>query len=328
MAVDTAVQRRSFVQGFLPEPDSALGTVDRKSLIGLFAFSATAVLDSERERLSLVRGMLPKPQGSVSLSSRQDLLELFYVNRGDLSGTILGQAANSGTLSVIGEVTVSGYPPPSGQISVLDGTNAEDGDKIQWETETQEGFRVDMNSDGTFTINNDTYPQTFDVRIFDDTDSSWSSWETITVVSVEVLVGSIDAVSSLSGSVDIVRNITGVITAAAAFSGALVIPNNVSITGTITATAGTDATLSNTQQLNGIIRGIASLTGDLRPGVLRMAGAVSGQSTTNANLFIPATMSVHGEFIGTVTLSGNLSDTNIWTQVSTIPTTWTKTDLD
>jgi hypothetical protein len=72
---------------------------------------------------------------------------------------------------------------PVGAVSVFDGASPAvvDGDLYEYEVTTDLGASVEVLVDGTFVINSQTGTHSFDVRVYDQTDETWSAWTTAVV---------------------------------------------------------------------------------------------------------------------------------------------------
>ncbi len=72
-------------------------------------------------------------------------------------------------------------PWPVEAYSVFAGASAAvvDGDQYQYEILTNVGTSVEVFADGTFVINSDSFVHEFDVRVYDQTDETWSEWVTM-----------------------------------------------------------------------------------------------------------------------------------------------------
>lgn len=78
-------------------------------------------------------------------------------------------------------VTLSGYPHATAYV-VGDGASPAlvDGDQVEYESTASSGAGVTVNADGSFVLDT-TDPGHFQYRVRDDTDNTWSDWETIYV---------------------------------------------------------------------------------------------------------------------------------------------------
>lgn len=78
---------------------------------------------------------------------------------------------------------VVSVPWPDGTYSVFDGASPAmaDGDQYEYEVLTDQGVGVEVFPDGTMVIDSDTGTHQFDIRVFDQTDETWSAWVTETV---------------------------------------------------------------------------------------------------------------------------------------------------
>lgn len=87
-------------------------------------------------------------------------------------------------------VSASGYansvvnvPWADGTYSIFSGASPAivDGDLYEYETVSSRSATVEVFSDGTFVINSSFGSHNFDVRVFDQTDETWSDWEVVEV---------------------------------------------------------------------------------------------------------------------------------------------------
>lgn len=98
-------------------------------------------------------------------------------------------------------------PWPGTAYSVFQGASpaVADGDQLEYETTTNNGGTVTMFADGTFSINDSTQAHTFHVRVFDQTDLTWSSSTLITVAASSVV-----SITSVANGGNVVRGASGV----------------------------------------------------------------------------------------------------------------------
>lgn len=98
-------------------------------------------------------------------------------------------------------------PWPGTAYSVFQGASpaVADGDQLEYETTTNNGGTVTMFADGTFSINDSTQAHTFHVRVFDQTDLTWSSSTLITVSASSVVT-----ITSVASGGNVVRGASGV----------------------------------------------------------------------------------------------------------------------
>lgn len=96
-----------------------------------------------------------------------------------------GTAERNVTLNpVAGKAYINADVPwPVGAFSVFEGAAPAvvDNDQLEYDLVTNNAGNVTMFADGTFTIDDDTQGHTFNVRVFDRTDSTWSATALITV---------------------------------------------------------------------------------------------------------------------------------------------------
>jgi hypothetical protein len=74
-------------------------------------------------------------------------------------------------------------PWPDGTYSLFDSASpaVADGDQYEYEVLTDQGVPVEVFADGTLVIDSDTGTHQLDIRVFDQTDETWSDWITATV---------------------------------------------------------------------------------------------------------------------------------------------------
>lgn len=140
-----------------------------------------------------------------------------------------------------GYVTVD-VPWPSTAYSVLSGASpaAEDGDQLEYETTTNNAGTVSMFADGTFSIDDGTQGHTFHVRVFDQTDKTWSTSTLITINASAVIT----IVDPVDGDGTVIVGQVGAIILGSGFGGST---GSVTIGGvaqTVTAWTNTSITIN------------------------------------------------------------------------------------
>ncbi len=178
-------------------------------------------------------------------------------------------------------------PWPGTAYSVLDGASpaAADGDQLEWELATNNGGVVTMFADGTFSINDGTQAHTFNVRVFDQTDLTWSSAALITVSAASVI-----QIFSANGGANLLRGQVGAIILGNGFGGTAGTVTIGGVAATVTAwsnnsiTVNVAATTPIGSQLLRVDTGTTSATATVV--VATVAGA--------APVFLGPTISISG----------------------------------
>lgn len=124
-------------------------------------------------------------QSNTEIIFTADVGDLPYgtasVSIDDNSGGSHSRATQVNPLAGRDYVTVSGYPPPEGQKSILDDfDDVEAGDQIEYATTSSQEETVEVFQDGTFTID-DGDPQSFQYRLWDATDGQWSDFALVQI---------------------------------------------------------------------------------------------------------------------------------------------------